>query len=168
MKTRDQEYARGDWIVHLYHGVGQIVGVEKKCLEGETVSYYKVKTQNSTFWIPVKRADNVRIRPIANQQEIREVLNTLKRKPRKMSDDHNKRKSRINHVKEDGTLVVIARIVRDLTARQAQTKLNDSEERALHQFIERLITEWAACMGIKMEEARRKLYGILEKIHTSD
>lgn len=166
MKARDQAYVSGDWIVHLYYGVGQIVGVEKKCLEGQTVSYFKVKTKDSTIWIPVKHSDNVRVRPIANKEEINEALKILKRKPHQMSDDHTKRKSRIKNVKEDGTLRSIARIVRDLSARQAETKLNDSEERALTQFTDRLISEWAACMGIKLEEARKRLSGILEKVRT--
>jgi RNA polymerase-interacting CarD/CdnL/TRCF family regulator len=164
MKATDQAYVSGDWIVHLYYGVGQIVGVEKKYLEGHTVSYFKVKTKDSTIWIPVKHSDNVRVRPIANKEEIREALNILKRKPRQMSDDHTKRKSRIKNVKEDGTLKSIARIVRDLNARQVETKLNDSEERALNQFTDRLLSEWAACLGIKIEEARKHLYRILQKV----
>lgn len=164
MKVKNLEYARGDWIVHLYHGVGQIVGVEKKYLEGETVSYFKVKTKDCTFWVPVRQVDNVRIRRIASRQEIQEVLNILKRKPRQMSDDHTERKSRINRVREDGTLAAMARIVRDLTARQQQTRLNDSEERALNLFTDRLLTEWAACFGIKLEEARKRLFRILQKL----
>ncbi len=163
MKARDQAYASGDWIVHLYYGVGQIVGVEKKCLEGQTTSYFKVKTKDSTVWIPVKESDNLRVRPIANKREIQEALAILKRKPRQMSDDHTKRKSRIKKVKEDGTLEAIARIIRDLTARQSETKLNDSEERALNLFTDRLLTEWAACMGIKIDEARKRLMRILSK-----
>lgn len=164
MKVKNLEYARGDWIVHLYHGVGQIVGIEKKYLEGEIVSYFKVKTRDSTFWVPVKQVDNVRIRRIASRKDIQEVLNILKRKPRAMSDDHAQRKSRISSVKEDGTLAAMARMVRDLTARQKQTRLNDSEERALNWFTERLLSEWATCFGIRLEEARKRLSQILQKL----
>lgn len=163
METKVQEYAKGDWIVHLYHGVGQIVGVEKKGLEGQTVSYFKVKTKDSTFWIPVKAADNVRVRPIASEREIKEAIKILKKQPRQMSDKHTERKDRIFDAKEDGTIASMARIIRDLTARQSETRLNDSEERALHQFTDRLLAEWAACFGIKVEEARLRLQKILQR-----
>jgi len=65
---------------------------------------------------------------------------------------------------EDGTLAAMARIVRDLTARQKQSRLNDSEERALNRFTDRLLSEWAACFGIKLEEARKRLRTILQKL----
>ncbi|MEJ2301913.1 MAG: CarD family transcriptional regulator [Anaerolineales bacterium] len=164
MEVKDRVYAKGDWVVHLYHGVGQIIGLEKKCLEGKTVAYYKVKTKDSTYWVPVDHVDNIRVRPLATKKEIQEAIHILEREPHQMSDDHTERKSVINEVKEDGSFLSLARIVRDLAARQAQTRLNDSEERAFHQFTDRLLAEWSACFGIKYEEARLRLFKILQEI----
>ncbi|HZD56646.1 MAG TPA: CarD family transcriptional regulator [Anaerolineales bacterium] len=164
MEVKDQVYAKGDWVVHLYHGVGQIIGLEKKCLEGKTVSYFKVKTKDSTYWVPVDHVDNIRLRPLATKKEIREAIRILEKEPHEMSEDHTERKSVINEVKEDGTFFSLARIVRDLAARQARTRLNDSEERALHQFTDRLVAEWSASFGIKYEDARQKLFHILQEI----
>jgi RNA polymerase-interacting CarD/CdnL/TRCF family regulator len=164
MEVKDRIYTKGDWVVHLYHGVGQIIGLEKKCLEGKTVSYYKVRTKDSTYWVPVEHVDNIRVRPLATKKEIREAIQILERDPHEMSDDHTERKSLINEVKEDGTFLSLARIVRDLAARQAHTRLNDSEERALHQFTDRLVAEWSACFGIKYEDAHQRLFQILQEI----
>ena len=45
-------FTTGDWVVHLYYGVGQIKAIEEKPIDGEKQDCYKVKTKNSTFWFP--------------------------------------------------------------------------------------------------------------------
>ena len=57
----------------------------------------------------------------------------------------------------------VAKIIRDLYARQVAEKLNDSEERALSQFTDRLISEWSVSKDISTDEARQILTDILQK-----
>ena len=59
-------FSKGQWIVHHYYGVGQVKGIEKKVLDGQEWSYYKVKTRNSQYWIPVQSEDNSRLRPLSS------------------------------------------------------------------------------------------------------
>ena len=158
-------FAEGDWIVHLYHGVGQIQTIESKCLDGKTCNYYKVITQDSTFWVPVEETENNRIRPLSSPREFKQALRILKRNPRQMNPDHSARKERIKEVMAGGDLRAIARLVRDMAARQAEARLNDSEERAFNRFLDRFLAEWSACSGITREEARLKLMGIFQELH---
>jgi RNA polymerase-interacting CarD/CdnL/TRCF family regulator len=74
-----------------------------------------------------------------------------------------KRKNQINDVRSIGAIDEVAKIIRDLSARQSAEKLNDSEERALNHFTDRLISEWSVSKDISMDEARQNLNEILQK-----
>lgn len=161
-KTKDRRtYSTGDWIVHLYHGVGQVKGVVKREVEGETLRYYRVETENSTLFIPVEELDDERMRPAAGKKELQDAMEVLERLPKEMAPDHNERRRRIRDVKSDGSLAEMMRLVRDLSWRRYDKKLNNTEERALRRFKDRLLNEWAVAMNVSKEEARRELNKIL-------
>ncbi|HZD56903.1 MAG TPA: CarD family transcriptional regulator [Anaerolineales bacterium] len=158
------DYSKGDWIVHQYHGVGQIKGIVKKKLNGKETRYYRVKTHDSTFFVPVKKADNQRIRPLTSRAKFKKALKILERPPEAMSSDHNTRRSRIRQAKSEGTVEYFLEIIRDLTARERDSKLNTTETRALRRFKNRVLYEWAACMDIDVEEAREQLEARLRPV----
>ena len=163
MAEETVKFAKGDWIVHLYHGVGQVKSIESKKLDGNKVKYYKVQTKDSLYWVPVGKVDEDRIRPLSTPEEIDKALRIINRSPREMSADHMQRKNQINDVRAIGALDEVTKIIRDLAARQAADKLNDSEERALNHFTDRLISEWSVSKDISTDEARQKLTDILQK-----
>ena len=167
-RKNGQDFSKGEWIVHLYHGIGQIKGVEKKQLNGKERKYYRVKTHNSVFWVPVEKADSDRIRLLTSKTKFRKALQVLKRPPRELSSNHLERKSLIWEAKKDGSVEPMLRIVRDLTARQTQSKLNTTEKRALDGFKDRLLLEWAASMGIELDEARQRLEKRLQPLESAD
>jgi RNA polymerase-interacting CarD/CdnL/TRCF family regulator len=163
MSHGEYSFGIGDWIVHIHYGVGQIKRIEKKILNDSEVSYYKVMTKNSVYWIPVDQLDSERLRPISTEDELRQALNILSRPPREMDSDHNNRKRRIKRIHAEGTLISMARLVRDLWARRKRKKrLNATEERALDHLQERLVTEWSVCNDINIEEARKELQSMLQ------
>ena len=146
-------FSKGEWIVHHYYGVGQIKGIEKKMLDGEKLSYYKVKTRNSQYWIPIEGEENSRLRPLSSPDEIKKISRVLKRKPDEMDPDHMQRKRLIKEVQAEGSLKDMARIIRDLSARQKEKKLNPTEEDALKRFKDRLVREWAVSMELDIDNA---------------
>lgn len=152
-----QDYSKGDWIVHKYHGVGQIKGIVKKKLNGKVTRYYRVKTHNSTFFVPVDEADNQRIRPLTSRSEFKKALKILERPAKEMSSNHTTRRSRIRETKSEGSVEDFFQIIRDLTAREHSSRLNTTEKRALRRFKNCVLYEWAACMGIDVEEAREQM-----------
>jgi RNA polymerase-interacting CarD/CdnL/TRCF family regulator len=78
-----------------------------------------------------------------------------------MADDHNDRRRRIREVKSEGSLKEVLRLVRDLSWRRYDKKLNNTEERALRRFKDRLLREMAVAMDTTTEDARRELNRIL-------
>ena len=156
-------YSKGSWIVHHYYGVGQVKGIEKKELDGTKISYYKVQTRNSLYWIPVDSEDNTRLRPLSSPEEIKKIARILSRKPSEMDPDHMQRKRVIRDVLAEGSLLDMARVIRDLSARQTIKKLNPTEEDALKRFRDRLVREWSVCLEMDMEGANQEFQVALDK-----
>lgn len=145
-------YSIGDWVVHRYHGVGKVSRVEEKKLGGELAEFFRVVGDETIFWIPVENADNERIRPVVSKRELRRAIKVLSKTPEKMQNDYRKRQSRIKHVKSEGGLTAICKIVRDLIGRKRDKGLNESETRALRFFRELLLSEWAICTDKPVDE----------------
>jgi len=160
---KSKTFSKGQWIVHHYYGVGQVKGIEKKTLDGQEGSYYKVKTRNSQYWIPVQSEDNSRLRPLSSPEQIKTIGRILKRKPEEMDPDHMQRKRLIKEVLSEGTLNDMARIIRDLSARQIEKKLNPTEEDALKRFRDRLVREWAVCLEKEIDVATVEFQESLDK-----
>lgn len=152
-------YSIGDQIVHAHYGVGQIVDTENKIFDGQTTTYYVVETRNSTFWLPIDKADNERIRPIASSEIIEnKVVETLKAAPQKMASHYQTRRKRIKDVRTSGEIVPIARLVRDLTHRRfTKGNLTDVERRNLDRLKNRLASEWASSVGTTTRKVRAKI-----------
>lgn len=164
MSEGEELFSKGDWVFHLYHGVGQIKGLEEKTLAGETKKYYEVEARNGTFWIPINKAESERIRHVANDQELKKAIETLKAIPRQMAQKHTSRKSRITQVTKEGDLIEFCSLLRDLQARRVADKLNTTEQRAHRKFKKIIASEWAASSGIPVSEANKKLNAILREV----
>lgn len=157
-------YEVGDRIVHSYYGVGKITAVVKKVLGGKEKDYFRVEAKNSTYFVPVKNAENDRVRPLISTEHLDRVRLTLQGDPREMSEDYKVRRKRIKTVSASGSLVTMAKLIRDMYFRQAVDKLTDAESRALDTIEDRIVQEWAACEKIQPEEARQRMMQIIQNV----
>jgi CarD family transcriptional regulator len=164
MTAEKRRYAKGDWVFHLYHGVGEVQGIEEKELGGESETYYKVEARNGVYWIPVEEAESERIRPVVSNKELKKALDVLKSPPEEMADKHTTRKSRITQVTKDGELEGFCALLRDLQAKRIADKLNTTEQRAHRKLKKKIASEWAATKSITVREATKKLNKILRDI----
>ncbi|MCP5095046.1 MAG: hypothetical protein GY943_05805 [Chloroflexi bacterium] len=159
-------FTEGDWIVHRQYGIGQIQQKEEKNISGTREEYYRVKTPDSEIWLPLKKLDQSWFRPLSTPGELDEAKSILKNPPRQMDTNFMKRKDRINQVQSENAIPAIARLIRDLCARQAHKSLSDTEQRALRHLTERFIAEWSVCMNMEQEIARRQLSSLLNQGQT--
>ena len=162
MAADGDNYSKGDWLVHPSYGIGQVKKVEKKKIEGEKIEFYRVEGENTTYWLPVGQLEASRVRRLATRRQFRKAIKLLKRTPREMDPDHTKRRSRIKEVMSTGSLRSVVRAVRDLSARNSDKRLSDTERRSLEQFIDSLVEEWAIAEGIEPHEARTELHAMLD------
>ena len=140
----DNTYSTGDWIVHTHYGVGQIKRIEVKPIHDVDTKCFKVKTTDSTYWFPMTSDDNPRIRPVASQVIIDEVIENLRRKASTQDTDRKYWKEKIEEVQAESDLLSISNLVRDLHTQQSLRELNQTEKDALKHFTDRLLREWAS------------------------
>jgi RNA polymerase-interacting CarD/CdnL/TRCF family regulator len=147
---------KGDWIVHTYYGIGQIKSVETKTIDNQKSRYYKVKTRNSTYFIPVGQVDADRVRLVGSDYKLRKSKKILKAPPIALPDDHNERKKLLAETASDSSMEVSAETIRDLMYRKQNEGLNDYEEKTLQTVEKMFVREWAIIQEISEEEARQR------------
>jgi RNA polymerase-interacting CarD/CdnL/TRCF family regulator len=163
MSAKSQEFSEGDWIVHLVYGIGQIEAVEKKAIGGEARRYYRVRAEESEYWVPIDEAGNDSVRPLASPHRIRRALRILKEAPEKMASNYKIRRKRIRDTTLDGTLRSDIELMRDLFARQNARGLNPTEEESFRTLKNRFLKEWSLSLNIDIEEARKKFNDLLQQ-----
>jgi len=159
----DVAFRKGDWVVHKRLGVGRIVSLEKKPVQGERVDCFRIKGEDSSLWMPVEATDNGRIRPVASPSEMERVQRVLVRAPEPMASNHKTRISRIQDTLSDEGLRTKAALLRDLTGRRKRKSLNETEYRAMNTLFTRLTKEWAITFKITQTQAQEQINSILER-----
>ncbi|MCB8944930.1 MAG: hypothetical protein H6658_14365 [Ardenticatenaceae bacterium] len=165
MQKQTNTFATGAWVVHQSYGVGQIQGIETRTISGEETPYYHliIKATNSHIWIPTdKLADDAR--SLTSPEEFQKALAILERPPHPMADHLNQRSKRIADVRAQNSPIELARLLRDLWARQKERgALSQTETDAMRRITNRFVGEWAICMGMTLEEAEEKLLEHLQR-----
>jgi RNA polymerase-interacting CarD/CdnL/TRCF family regulator len=168
MSEEEISFSTGDWVSHLHHGVGQIEGIEKKSLGGESQEYFKVLTRNGVFWIPTDKINEDRIRLVVSEKVLKKSIAILESPPEKMDSKHTVRKKRINQVIKQGDLKGFCTLLRDLHGKRVADKLNTTEQRAYTKIKKKIAAEWAATREISVQDANKELNKILRKIKKSN
>ena len=163
MSKKPDSLEKGDWIVHSYYGIGQIKSVESKLIDEKKVNYFKVKTKNSTFFVPVNNIDNDRIRPISTEYKLKKAKQALISTPQSLPDNHNERKRFIQESSSDRTLDNIAELIRDLAYRKNTNGLNDFEANTLYNLENLFVGEWAIIKNTSEQEIHAQLEKLIQE-----
>lgn len=161
MSVQQSTYAKGDWIVHAHYGVGQVKEREKKELDGEKQVFYRVETFDGEYWLSVSRTDVEYIRPIASEYQINRALTMVREAPEKLPENHTKRSKMITETIRDSSLYPKACMIRDLTGKEQESKLNFSEEDALTKMKKQFLDEWSVIKNVDREILEEKLENAL-------
>jgi len=162
MKIQTPTFSKGDWIVHARYGVGQVKGIEKKELDGEKKLFFRVKTFEGVYWLSIFKTDVEYIRPITSEHQIKRALTIIRKPPEKLPENHTLRNKIITEATNDSSLYHKARMIRDLNAKQQESKLNFTEEDAFLKMRKQLLNEWAVVTGADPEELEIKLEKALQ------
>jgi len=162
MDIQPGTYSKGDWIVHAHHGVGQVKGIEKKVLEGENKVFFRVKTFDGVYWLSVVQTNVEYIRPITSENQIKQALTAIRRPPKQLPKDHNKRGKVIVDALKDPTLLAKARMIRDLNGKQQESRLNFTEEDAFIKMKNQFLDEWSVVQNEDRDVLEEKLEKALQ------
>ncbi len=166
MSNSTNTFTTGDWIVHRHHGIGQIKNTRTSCISGEPTTYYELETADSTIWIPKEQLGDDMLRPIISRSAMDEVIAVFLRAPQKMATNFNIRKNKLYKVLRDGAPMEMARLVRDLRARQQRRgSLSNTEQQVLRSVTRRLVNEWAVCMNVSAENVQERIGQLMNQAH---
>ena len=160
----DGKFAENDWIVHSYYGVGKIEAVETKTISGEENDYFRVKTTDITYWLPLDQTEDEQIRSLASPEEVDAIIAILKKSPKALSSNAKLRQTHIKEARQLNTFQSKARIIRDLHGHFRGKGDRSVNERHIYTTSrQRLIKEWSLITGKKVEQIETRLDSLLSQ-----
>jgi RNA polymerase-interacting CarD/CdnL/TRCF family regulator len=148
----------GDWIVHDNYGVGEVVDIMEKDLDGQRDTYFKVSAVEIEYWLPSDKADADHIKNIRSQKDFDKALEILSEPPSQMSEPSHRNKRVITERWLDGSLPARAALIRDLNGRNHIKELSYDEKRTYEKAENFFINEWVISNpSLSKTKAKQKL-----------
>lgn len=138
-------FAIGDEVVCPNRGAGRIIGLEhQEWVEGfEEYCVIDMFGGKLTVRLPMRKMDELGVRPVMSRAKIARVLKTLGGKPHQLPKDYKQRHERIREKLGTGRAIQIAEAVRDLTWREQSAHLTKTDSALLARGRELLAGEIA-------------------------
>lgn len=150
-------YQPGDKVIHTKYGLGEVMKLDKKNIQGNSTNCYVVQTQDLTIWVPVDEISEARLRLPSSENEFQAFFSILQAQGEPLSEDRYERKMQLLARMEDGNLASICSVIRDLSSYRKTKKLNDNDKFTLEQARDSLIEEWMYVFGISLLHAQKEL-----------
>jgi len=151
----------GDKVIHSTFGLGEIVHIEEKIIQGLPTNCYVVRTTELTVWIPINDLQQHSLRVPTPPEEFERLSVILTNPSETLLEDRELRKNQLMAQMKDGQLASICRVVRDLTHFKHSKKLNDQEKSILERAINSLLTEWTYSLGMPLSQAHQAMTNLL-------
>lgn len=151
------EYQIGEMVVHNAHGLGRVVGLEERAVDGGQSMYYVVKTPDLTIWVPVDENTASRLRAPNSAAGFKKVLSIFSEPAQALPADYRQRNLHIQTMLKQGSAEARCRVIRDLAAHWHGKALNVHDQDILKKARKVLIGEWSFSLSISPEEAEMEL-----------
>ena len=117
-KSKMRTFQVGDLAVYPAHGVGEIIAIESRVINGEKHDFYimKVVENGMTIMIPTNNVESVGLRDIIPKKEIPKVYAVMQSKKEANTDNQtwNRRYREYMDKIKTGSLYDVAEVFRDL------------------------------------------------------
>ena len=153
----------GDFVVYPSHGVGKIIGTEKRRVEEIELDLLVIRFEHErmTLRVPLSKATESGLRTLSSKVQMDEAIVTLKGKARVKKTMWSRRAQEYEAKINSGSLVSIAEVVRDLFRKDNQGEQSYSERQMYQAALERLASEFAAVDETDKDSAVLKLEKII-------
>jgi CarD family transcriptional regulator len=124
----------GDKAVYPTQGVAEVIGVEEKEISGKVQRFYSLRLLDTglKILVPVEKAEQVGLREVVGEPQIREVFNILKEKDIPIDKQTwNRRYRGFMEKLKTGSLFEVAEVYRDLSRLKATKTLSFGERKML-------------------------------------
>lgn len=162
-------YAIGSKVVYPSHGVAQLVGREKRKIDGTTVTYLVLSVPQRGWGtrgdlkvsVPEDRADEVGIREAVSAEDAADVLEVLAVRDVRVPANWSRRFKNHQEKLKSGDIYQVAEVVRNLALRDADKGLSAGEKRMLGQARQILVSELTFALDVPEADAERTLDEVL-------
>jgi CarD family transcriptional regulator len=117
-KSKTRTFQVGDLAVYPAHGVGEIISIESRVVNGEKHDFYimKVVENGMTIMIPTNNVESVGLRDVIPKKEIPKVYAVMQSKKEANADNQtwNRRYREYMDKIKTGSLYDVAEVFRDL------------------------------------------------------
>lgn len=157
------DYSIGDKVMHPRHGGGTVTAIEEVELVEGFERYYAIEIpeHSMTLHIPMRKADELGIRPVMRESKLERVLETLRSLPKELADNYKARQAAIRKRLDTGRPLQVAGAVRDLYWRQEQDSLTQVDTKLLNRARDILSAEIALIRDVARHEATQLIDGEL-------
>ena len=158
------QFRVGDKAVYPTQGVAEIVGIEEKEISGNTVRFYSLRLIDSglRILVPVDKAENVGLRAVVDEGQIREVFEILAEKDIPLDKQTwNRRYRGFMDKLKTGSLYEVAEVYRDLSRLKATKPLSFGERKMLDSARNLLVKELSIARHTTEVELESEIQQIL-------
>ena len=117
-KSKMRTFQVGDLAVYPAHGVGEIMAIESRVVNGEKHDFYimKVIENGMTIMIPTNNVESVGLRDVINKKEVPKVYAVMQSRKEGIADNQtwNRRYREYMDKIKTGSLYDVAEVFRDL------------------------------------------------------
>jgi CarD family transcriptional regulator len=124
----------GDKAVYPTQGVAEVIGIEEKEISGKVHRFYSLRLLDSglKILVPVDKAEQVGLREVVGERQIREVFDILKEKDVPIDKQTwNRRYRGFMEKLKTGSLFEVAEVYRDLSRLKSTKTLSFGERKML-------------------------------------
>ena len=145
-----------DKVVHPMHGAGVITEIAEKNILGEATECVVIKLMvgNAGILLPTDTVNDTELRHVITKKNMQKALDMLKAEPEELPKDWRRRIETLKERVHSGEPGEVARAIRDVKARSANSKMNPSEKRVLSEAMGVLAGEVALVKDIKVDSAK--------------
>jgi CarD family transcriptional regulator len=149
----------GDKVIYPRHGAGQITGVKHQELVEGFEHYYVIEIfdKRLIIHVPMRKMDELGVRPVMPRAELSRVLDTLGSGPRQLPEDIGERQERIREKLKMGGPIQVAEAVRDLAWRERLARLSKTDSDLLSRGRELLAAEMALVTDTEVTDAEQMI-----------
>lgn len=142
-------FKAGDFIVYPAHGVGKVTGIEIETIAEIDVELYVIlfEQDKMTLRVPTIKAGNSGMRPLANDNVLKDAFTTIKGRARIKRTMWSRRAQEYEGKINSGDLLLLAEVVRDLHRTDEQPEQSYSERQLYENALDRMVREVAAIHG---------------------
>ncbi len=157
-------FAIGQKAVYPARGIAEVVGIEKKEIQGKIQSFYLLKLAENglRILIPTDKVDHVGLRPVAGADDIDDVLQILREKAVRFErHTWNRRYRGFMEKIKSGSLFEVAEVFRDLHRLKGTKTLSFGERRMLDTARGLIVQELSVARETEETQVEKELESVL-------